>query len=159
MESVNECLFAPALSHDVGLLQLHAQVLSLSAALVADDHQARGRLVSVLCLCGLLELSSDWLSEDVGAVSEGPLAGVLGSVAEVSAALLKLFVPNHQEAVCVFYLSSLVLTGCPCSLFGYGLGTGFAFFCLCSIFCYFQRTVLPSFCRRLLSVAAPFLIC
>lgn len=55
---LSECLFAPELSH-VDLVQLHARVPSLSAALVPDDFQICCLFASVLCFFGLLQLSSD----------------------------------------------------------------------------------------------------
>ncbi|XP_069192195.1 uncharacterized protein [Procambarus clarkii] len=47
-EHLNACLFAPALPRDVGIVQLHMQVPTLLAALVAEDFCARGLLVLVL---------------------------------------------------------------------------------------------------------------
>ncbi|XP_069191191.1 uncharacterized protein [Procambarus clarkii] len=107
LKFLNECLFAPMLPRDVGLVQLHAQVPTLSAVLVAEDFRTRSHLASVLRLFGLLELYSDWFSEDVGALSEGSSDVVLVSAAQASSALLKLFAPILQEAVSMFFSSRL----------------------------------------------------
>lgn len=109
LEFHNECFFVLAFPHDASLVQLHALVLTLSAALVADDFRTRGHLASVLCFFSLPELPTDWLSEDVGA-QEGaaPLARVLVSAASASSALLKLFVLILREAVSLFFTPHLV---------------------------------------------------
>lgn len=107
LEYLNECLFAPALPRDVGVIQLHVQVPSLSAALVAEDLRARGLLCSALRFFSLLELSSDWLVEDVGTLGSVPGSGTLSSAARSSAALLKLFTPILRDAVSLFYASRL----------------------------------------------------
>lgn len=86
-EPLNVCLFAPALSHDLRLVQLHAQVSLLSATLVANDLHARSHLASVMHFLSLLKLHSyslEWNGGTLGAISR---MGILASVAEEAEAL------------------------------------------------------------------------
>lgn len=100
---LNECLFAPALLRDVGAVQLHVQIPSLLPALVAEDLRMRGSLASVLGFFSLLELSSDWLAEDVEALGAVPSSGTFVLAARALSALLKLFAPVLWDVLLPFF--------------------------------------------------------
>lgn len=100
LEYLNACLFTLVLPRDVVQVQLHVQVPFPSASLVAEDLRARGHLTSILRFFSLLELSSDWLKEDVEELGSRLVSGVLTSAAWVFASILK-------EAVSLFFASRL----------------------------------------------------
>lgn len=74
LKPLNACLFAPALSHDMGLVWLHAQVPFLSAALVTNDMHTCLHFASVVYVLNLLEFHYNWRSEDFEVLGEVPLA-------------------------------------------------------------------------------------
>lgn len=76
-EAIDDCLFAFALSLDVGLMQLHAHVPLLSTALVEENLCACLHLASILRFLVPIDLHSEWLCKDIEALSSGLIVGVL----------------------------------------------------------------------------------
>lgn len=81
----------------------------LLAMFIATNLHACLHLDSFVHFLSLLELHSDWLTEEVGILTVVPLAGVLGSAASASVALLQLYALIFWEVVALFFTSHLLL--------------------------------------------------